>query len=333
MNQLSLEITTGGKVRQPLIVSCGMGVDSIAVLIGLWKRGIKPDLIIFADVGAEREKTYEYIAILNAWLREVWGMEVVIVRYQAKNFKHWPPYHTIEENILTNASLPAIAYGGHTCSAKWKIAPINAYVSEWKPAIECWRDGGKVRKAIGFEFSPHELRRSKRCGTFAIQDDEAEKYDFWFPLQEWKWNRAQCVAEIKSVGLPEPCKSSCYFCTAMKPHEVDGLSTTQLKNIVILEARANPRHIAYAEKRAAELGQEFDGKPLTEGLWRKRVKGMRGATARPGSMTEYIRERGLLPSSEVDRLKAATPGQPFTQADFLRLGFTNWQDWLKAIRQ
>jgi len=48
-------------------------------------------------------------------------------------------------------------------------------------------------------------------------------------------------------------------------------------------------------------------------------------------MTEYIRDEGLLPAGEVDRLIAATPTAPLTQADFERLGFANWRDWLDSI--
>jgi hypothetical protein len=71
--------------------------------------------------------------------------------------------------------------------------------------------------------------------------------------------------------------------------------------------------------------------PLCEGLWRRADKGCRGAIPKPGSMTQYIRERGLLRSDEIDRLITATPTQPFTQADFERLGFGNWREWLDSI--
>jgi hypothetical protein len=46
-----------------------------------------------------------------------------------------------------------------------------------------------------------------------------------------------------------------------------------------------------------------------DGLWRKGCKGTRGSVARPGSITEYIRQRGLLPSEEIDRLVAQVPKQ------------------------
>ena len=48
-------------------------------------------------------------------------------------------------------------------------------------------------------------------------------------------------------------------------------------------------------------------------------------------MTQYIREQGLLPAAEIDRLIAATPTHPLGQDDFNRLGFPNWKAWLDSI--
>jgi hypothetical protein len=316
----------------PLVVCYGMGVDSTAILVGLQSRGIVPDLILFADAGAERQPTYDYMAIANNWLLSVGFPTITVVKYQPTNFKHWPPYHSIEENCLTNVTLPSIAYGRHSCSSKWKIDAQNKFIESWEPAIDCWFSGKKVRKMIGFEDSPHERKRSQRCGTYAIQDEETDKYDIEFPLQEWGWDRERCISEIESSSLPHaPCKSSCYFCTAMKPWELDELAIIdpdKLRRIVIIEARTRQRHLDYAKSKGWPKGVDV---PLTDGLWRKPVKGMRGATARPGSMTEYIRDKGLLPSSEVDALIAITPTNYFSKADFERDGISGWQDWIQRI--
>jgi len=114
----------------------------------------------------------------------------------------------------------------------------------------------------------------------------------------------------------------------MKPFEVDTLGRQELQIIVILEARTRQRHLDHAESKSWPRGV---GVPLCEGLWRRAVKGCRGAVPKPGSITEYVREQGLLPSEEIDRLIAATPTEPLTKADFLRLGFSSWEQWLDSI--
>lgn len=324
--QLTLSLDDGKQVS-PLVVCYGAGRDSTAVLVGLWQRGIRPDLILFADVGAERQSTYDYLPIINQWLRSVDFPEITVVRYQPKDFKHWPPYHTIEENILTNCALASIAYGFHKCSAKWKIAPQSAFLKKWQPALDCWATGGKVRKAIGFDASPRELKRSQGCSTYAVQEEETERFDLWFPLQEWGWDLAECIRQIGQAGLPIPSKSSCYFCTAMKPKEVDELADREpdkLKRIVVLEARARQTHLDYAARRGWPRGVNV---PLTEGIWRRRVKGVRrGSVPKPGSMTEYICDKGLLPAQEINRLIAATPTRPLRNHEI-----TDWQTWLQSI--
>lgn len=311
---------------QPLVVCWGMGQDSTGLIVGLWERGIRPRLIITAEVGSERPQTDAFRPVFQDWLKSVGFPAVVSVRYQPRDYKHWPPYHTLLENCLTNVTLPSLAYGYHTCSAKWKIAPINKFIAGLTWANEWWLGGKRILKAIGFDDSPREHRRAKRgCRTFAIQDDERERYELWFPLQEWRWTREQCAQAIRRAGLPVPPKSSCYFCPAMKPFEVDTLGKRELQTIVILEARVRERHLAHAEAKGWPRGENV---PLCEGLWRRAVKGCRGAIPKPGSMTQYIREKGLLPAHEVDRLIAATPTAPLAKADLHRIGFQSWQEWL-----
>lgn len=332
MKQATLFAPTYTASNRPLVVNWGLGQDSTGMLVGMKERGIRPDLIIVADVGSERRLTTQLRPIFDDWLESVGFPRSVTVRYTPKNFKHWPPYYSLLENCLTNVTLPSLAYGFHTCSSKWKIQPINSYIAQQEWARQCWRDGQKIRKAIGFDSSPHEQRRAQRgCKTFAVQFDEAERYDLEYPLQQWGWTRADCVAAIMRAGLPVPPKSSCFFCPAMKTFEVESLEADELRTVIVLEARTAARHLDFAKKRAEDEGMAWDGQPSTDGLWRKPVKGMRGAIPKPGSMTQFIRDKGLLPCDEIDRIIAATPTAPFSRDDFARMGFANWQDWLAAI--
>ena len=45
----------------------------------------------------------------------------------------------------------------------------------------------------------------------------------WYPLMEWGWTRDDCIRQIEAAGLPQPGKSSCFFCPSMKPDEITAL--------------------------------------------------------------------------------------------------------------
>jgi hypothetical protein len=85
---------------QPLAVCWGVGQDSTGMLVGMWERGIKPQLVITADVGSERPETYAFRPIFDDWLESVGFPRSVTVRYQPQDYKHWPPYYTLQENCL-----------------------------------------------------------------------------------------------------------------------------------------------------------------------------------------------------------------------------------------
>src|SRR5262245_34280577 len=114
--------------KQPLVVAYGMGVDSTAMLVGLAQRGIVPQLILFADTGGEKPETYVYQATMDSFLRSCNFPTIAVVKYVPRDFKNWPPYHTLEENCLTNGTLPSLAFGFKSCSLKWKAAPQDNFV-------------------------------------------------------------------------------------------------------------------------------------------------------------------------------------------------------------
>lgn len=293
MSELNLDF---GKVKQPLTVCNGMGWNSWAMLVGFLDRGIRPDLIITAHTGSEHGATYAAQDRLHRWLEKVGFPPVTYVRYRARNFKNWPPYHSLEDNCLTNGTLPSLAFGGRkSCSAKWKVTPQLQFMNTWQPAMDAWNAGLKVIKCIGFDASPIDAKRTKTYAT--LPTEEAEKYDIQYPLLEWGWDREECGRQIKRHGLFFPegqetdglCKSSCFFCPAMKTWEVRELPDDELRRIVVMEARAAPR--------------------LTniKGLWGVGIKGTRGGDKRPGSMTQFIRDEGLLSSDLIDQLISETP--------------------------
>lgn len=289
--------STDWKVRParitPLVASVGLGVDSTAMLVLFKQQGRRPDAILFANTGGEKDETLAFLPVLNAWCVSVGFPEITVVTYVPQNFKHYPPYYTLEQNCLTNGTLPSEAFGFGSCSIKWKAEPQKKWLQTWQPALDCWAAGGQVIRAIGFDASGADQKRS-----YAAAKIVDPLFAYWYPLQDAGWDRERCKAEIAKAGLPVPPKSSCFFCPNMSPAEILELDPKYLRRIVMMEARAKPRL------------------RKIQGLWRNGVKGVRDPSKkRPGRMTDFIVERKLLPVAEVLAIEAGAPRELIDRAE------------------
>jgi hypothetical protein len=70
-----------------------------------------------------------------------------------------------------------------------------------------------------------------------------------------------------------------------------------------------------------------------QGLWRNGVKGTRGGKGRPGRMTDFIRQHGLLPGDEIDRLVESAAKEILqNQHRFANgLEIPDWHDFLESF--
>ena len=189
-----------------IAVSYGAGTNSTALLVEMVNRGIRPDVITFADTGGERPATYEYLYMFSEWLVSKNFPEIVTVKKVTRD----GCILTLEQNCLNEKMLPSIAYGFKSCSLKYKVAPQDKFMNSFNPAIDAWDKGEKVIKFIGYDAD--EERRAK------INSDD--KYEYQYPLIEWGMGRDECVISILSAGLNLPGKSACFFCPSSKPKEI-----------------------------------------------------------------------------------------------------------------
>jgi len=221
------------------VASFGGGTDSTAMLIGMWQRREPVDLILFADTGGEKPHTYEHIYWMTDWL----------LKHDMPRITWVKPHGnlTLENDCLKRNALPSIAYGFKTCSQRFKLQPQDKFMNNWQPAIDAWGRGEKVTKLIGYEAG--EERRAKDYGD--------KKYTFRYPLIEWGWTRNYCVEVIKSVGLPLPGKSACFFCPSSKAQEVKQLAkqypelaaraVAMEKNAILTDIKGLGRNYSWAE--------------------------------------------------------------------------------------
>src|SRR3546814_12024942 len=68
----------------------------------------------------------------------------------------------------------------------------------------------------------------------------SDLFECRYPLREWGWDRAACIARIEAAQLPVPPKSSCFICGAMKRDEFRPLPSCCLRLTSLAEARAAP---------------------------------------------------------------------------------------------
>jgi hypothetical protein len=153
----------------PVAAAYGAGVDSTAMLIELVESGQRVDVALFADTGDEKAGTYEFLVLFTRWLAER-GVPLHVVRYSPTRFKNFPEYGTLYENLLTNGTLPGMVFGRGTCSAKWKIAPQEAWLKSWDLARAAWDLGDRVVRLIGYDSSPADRRRYAHA--LSLQTDD-----------------------------------------------------------------------------------------------------------------------------------------------------------------
>lgn len=263
----------------PKIASWGAGIDSTAMIIELAERGCAPDLVLMADTVSEFPATDHFVPIFRRWMSER-GIANEIVQYRPTRLNGRPSYDGLLEYLLATATLPSIAFGQHSCSLKWKVAPQHQFVKNWPPAIETWTNNQRVVRLIGYDASPRDTQRYAHAETY---DDPL--YENHYPLREWGWTRETSSQRIIDAGLPLPSKSSCFFCTACKPNEISSLPTRYLELIILLEAAAAPRL------------------RNIEGLWRKSTIGRGKAAPRPGSMTTFIEAHGLVTDRRITAIR------------------------------
>jgi hypothetical protein len=206
-----------------LAVCYGAGVDSTALLIALKLAGLRPDVITFADVMAEKPETMAHLDRIGAILVR-WGWPPITIC--RKTTLPRTGYDDLYGNCIANETLPSLAFGMKSCSIKWKQKPQDQAIKGSKSGpnasaphpvwVEAQRRGERIIKLIGYDCNPADLRRSRNLPT---ADGD---FDYLYPLQILGWTRPHCV-EVITVALGAEyvsIKSACFFCPASKLWEL-----------------------------------------------------------------------------------------------------------------
>lgn len=175
----------------------GGGPPSVALMIlNAWGEIIpKAEVIVFADTGGEKARTYELMPIYEAWAAEH-DLEMVTTRAHMES---------LTERMLNNQGakgVPAPVFtetgmGRRMCTVRWKIQPNE----KWLRA----KFGRRTRLVaqIGYTY-PKEILR--------VRDAKYKLTTNRYPLLEKKLTRQNCVEIIQMAGLPVPPWSACKYC-------------------------------------------------------------------------------------------------------------------------
>ncbi len=160
-------------------LSFGAGVQTTALLLM-----DSYDEVIFADTGAEKQETYDYITKYVRPYCDLKEMPFTVVKAK----------RTLEEYCRASRNVPSIKYRWST--RDYKIRPMQRYIKNK------YKNEMPVRCAIG--ISTDEIGRANTRNP--------KEWNKEYPLIEKRFTRKDCAKFILDKGFPLPEKSGCYFC-------------------------------------------------------------------------------------------------------------------------
>ena len=198
--------------RPFVVVSYGGSTDSTALLVEAHNRGMRPDLILFADTGSEMPHTYAYLPVMAEWCAKVGFPEIQVVRWTREG----GVFVSLHEACMERSELPSKAYGMGSCTDRWKQRPLDRAVKEHPEVVAALASGRTVERWVGYDAT--------EGGRVANIAHKPPPYRWRAPLYEWNIAREQCREIIVSAGLPQPGKSSCWMCPMMRGSEIDRMA-------------------------------------------------------------------------------------------------------------
>jgi len=181
------------------VFSCGGGVQSTACLVLAAQGKIPYRTFVFANVGdkAESPSTIRYIAEVLKPYAATYNIRWVDVQRRKKDgsavdlLDHlYRPIRSIDIPVRMSNGSP----GNRNCTVEFKIKPIAKWIKHNAP-------GCTLGKGISTD-EPHRATPSR----------ESDGYRSAYPLIELGMNRSDCLRLVREAGLPQPPKSSCWFC-------------------------------------------------------------------------------------------------------------------------
>lgn len=216
--------------RRCVVLSLGMGIDSVALLVHWIRKAASRgfdlrDLIcVTAMTGDEHDRTRElmeryllpllrqysirYVQIARRGQEASNGYEV-LSDTRAPERMYMRGRWRLSDEMRSAGTLPSLVKGRRWCSERAKGDPLDWWMRDHVPA--------GYTHVVG--FAAEEPERAAR-DTAARREKEAKgevvPCEVWYPLIEWGWDRARCAAYLQEqFNLPDDqgwARSCCTYC-------------------------------------------------------------------------------------------------------------------------
>lgn len=184
------------------VFSFGGGVQSTAVLVLAAQGKVQYDAFVFANVGVDSENpgTIAYLRDVARPFSDAHGItieEVFVTRRKQgrESLLQWQLRD--ERSVRLPVRLANGAIARRSCTSEFKVFPI----ARWTKAQGATPEHPTT---LGLGISTDEYQRMK-TSKVAWQENE-------YPLVDLRLSRSDCLKLVAEAGLPQPPKSSCWFC-------------------------------------------------------------------------------------------------------------------------
>jgi hypothetical protein len=220
------------------LVSYGGGTQSTALLVLAARGEIDFPYFVFADVGQRSEpRTHAYIREHAMPFAAAHGITLAIARRHWRDGRSMDLYGHIRSPVHKGVQIPVKLAGGapgrRHCTVDYKVEVLR----RWQRAHGASPENPAV-VALGISYDELQRMRTNPDPDRVIV----------YPLLEHRLTRADCEAIIAAAGLPQPGRSSCFYCPFHTQAEWQGLR--QEEPHLFWDAVALERHMA--AKMAAE---------------------------------------------------------------------------------
>jgi len=183
------------------IFSYGGGVQSTAVLVLAAQGRVHYDHFLFANVGEDSENpdTLDYFKNVAMPFAEQHDIDLLQVgRDDTIRGRIFSELRDIPIPMRMNTGAP----GNRKCTELFKIRVVDRWVNQNR--------NGHNHYVVGLGISTDEIQRARSIESKEVYKGLYKKNEY--PLIDMRLSRNDCRQLVIDAGLPQPPKSSCYFC-------------------------------------------------------------------------------------------------------------------------